>query len=131
MPFNLSAFAVGTALARRQDDTSNAPGLLMGIAGLDPVGVVLAETSIRARRRKKAPPPDADWEGDDPGEVPPAGEGKPPGEPDPLTDAQAQIYLALAAVIQAFASSLGGPDGLIARLTKDDSAQDGVQQTPP
>ncbi|MFA5964678.1 MAG: hypothetical protein WC804_11730 [Sphingomonas sp.] len=58
MSFSTTAFAVGTLIARKEKVTGAAAtraGLLMGVGGMSPVGVVLAQSSIRsARRRQRA-----------------------------------------------------------------------------
>lgn len=58
MSFSTTAFAVGTLIARKEKVTGSAAtqaGLLMGVGGMTPVGVVLAQSSIRsARRRQRA-----------------------------------------------------------------------------
>ncbi|MDH7974030.1 hypothetical protein QH494_17720 [Sphingomonas sp. AR_OL41] len=58
MRFDPSAFAVGTLIARREKVTGAAAttaGMLMGIAGMTPTGVVLLQSSVRsARRRQRA-----------------------------------------------------------------------------
>ncbi|MEG3146377.1 hypothetical protein U1839_17125 [Sphingomonas sp. RT2P30] len=58
MRFDPSAFAVGTLIARREKVTGAAAttaGMLMGIAGMTPTGVVLLQSSVgSARRRQRA-----------------------------------------------------------------------------
>jgi|GEM_PF-5068669 len=135
MSFSLPAFAVGMALARRQDVKSNAPALLMGVTGLSPVGTVLAETSIRAARSRKQA---ADRKAQDelldamavvvdepPGEAPEAIGGaadEPPGEaPEAAEQAMVRavreaVAPGLAAVVEAMRENSAKLDAALERL---------------
>ncbi|MDB5674418.1 MAG: hypothetical protein JWM65_1400 [Sphingomonas bacterium] len=56
MMFDPGAFAIGTLIARKEKVTgagATQAGLLMGIGGMSPTGVLLMQSSIRSARRRQ------------------------------------------------------------------------------